>query len=104
MNEFARVSVNVPSIMGCFDYHIPEYLRDHVQIGCLVEVSFGSQNVQGVIIHLHNNPEVEETKDILGLIDPLPVLNSHQIEFGRLIADRYFCTLSQAVELMIPPV
>ena len=103
MNEFARVSVNVPSITGCFDYHVPETLQDQVQIGCLVEIPFGKQNVQGIVIHLHGTPEVEETRDIIGLIDPLPVLNPQQIEFARSISEKYFCTLSQAIELMVPP-
>lgn len=102
MDEYARVSVDVPSIIGCFDYHIPEILRGQIQAGNLVEVPFGKQNVQGVVILVHGNPEVEETRDILGLIDPLPVLTVQQIEFARSISKKYFCTFSQAIELMVP--
>ena len=103
MKAYANVSVNVPSITGCFDYHVPETLQEQLAVGCLVEIPFGTQLVQGIVILLHEIPAVEGTRDIIGLIDPLPVLNPQQIDFARLISEKYFCTLSLAIELMVPP-
>ena len=95
--------MNVPQVSGCFDYKIPAELINSIQIGSLVEVPFGKQIVQGVIVELLDTSIVESTKDILGLIDINPVLTQAQIIFAKTIADTFYCTYSQAIELMVPP-
>jgi primosomal protein N' (replication factor Y) (superfamily II helicase) len=102
MKCYARVSVNVPQVSGCFDYKIPVGLINSIEIGFLVEVPFGKQIVQGVIVELLETSVVEITKDILGLIDINPVLTQAQILFAETIAESYYCTYSQAIELMVP--
>lgn len=102
-NNFARISVNIPTINGCFDYHISENLQGTIHLGSLVEVPFNDLTVQGVVIELLEHPDVADTKDILESVDPVPVINWHQIQFARMIASRYFCSLAQAIELMLPP-
>lgn len=72
-------------------------------IGCLVEVPFGSQVVQGVVIDLRNSPEVPDTKEILELVDTLPVLTIGQIKLAQTISETFHCTFSQAIDLLIPP-
>jgi primosomal protein N' (replication factor Y) len=103
MKCYARVSVNVPQVSGCFDYKIPVELINSIQIGSLVEVPFGKQIVQGVIVELLETSVVESTKEILGLIDTNPVLTRAQITFAKTITDTFYCTYSQAIELMVPP-
>ncbi len=102
MKCYARVSVNVPQVSGSFDYKIPVELINLVQIGSLVEVPFGKQVVQGVIVELLETSVVESTKDVLGLIDPDPVLTQAQIKFAKTIEETFYCTYSQAIELMVP--
>ena len=102
MTPYARVSVNVPSIMGCFDYHIPVELQPYIQEGCLLEVPFGKQKVQGVVIQLHNTPEVEDMRDVSVLLDPLPVVTPAQIKLAQSLAKTFLCTISQALDLMVP--
>ena len=94
--------MNVPQVSGCFDYKIPVEFIDLIQIGSLVEVPFGKQIVQGVIVDLLEASVVEDTREILGLIDPVPVLTQAQIKFAKTIEDAFYCTYSQAIELMVP--
>ena len=54
--RYARVSVNVPQVSGAFDYAIPAALTGQISPGCLVEVPFGSQLVQGVVLSLPVSP------------------------------------------------
>ncbi len=103
MKCYAQVSVNVPQVSGCFDYKIPIDFINLIQIGSLVEIPFGKQIVQGVIVELLETSIVESTKDISGLIDINPVLTRAQIIFAKTIADTFYCTYSQAIELMVPP-
>jgi len=79
MKPFAQIAVNVPSVAGVFDYAIPDELAGAIGIGQLVIVPFGKQRVQGVILRFVDQPSVADTKDILEILDPDPVLTSPQI-------------------------
>jgi primosomal protein N' (replication factor Y) len=99
---YARVAVNVPSVSGTFDYHLPPELAGRVGAGHLVCVPFGRQTVQGIVVALTDQPAVAKTKSVLDLIDPLPVLTPDQIEFAQQLADLTLNSLAAMTDLMIP--
>jgi len=102
MSSFARIAVNVPSLIGVFDYHLPSELEGKVAAGHLVTVPFGRQTVQGVVMELVLQPAVAETKAIIDLLDPLPVLTAAQIKLARWMADQFLVSLAAMVDLMLP--
>ena len=55
-------------------------------MGHLVTVPFGKQTVQGVVLELASTPSVAETKPVLDLLDPLPVLTAAQIALAHWLA------------------
>jgi primosomal protein N' (replication factor Y) len=59
--------------------------------------------VQGIVFQLTEYPEVEETRDIIGIIDPLPILSPAQVELARWISECYLSPLFDAAALMMPP-
>jgi primosomal protein N' (replication factor Y) len=99
---YARLAVNVPGMSGEFDYALPPGLEGRLAAGHLVTVPFGSQTVQGVVLELVGQPAVAETKTILDLVDPLPVLTPAQIALGRWMADTCLGPLAAMLDLMIP--
>ena len=80
---FAQIAVNVPTISDVFDYSVPSEIAEQVNLGSLVIVPFGRQTVQGVILRFVEQPSVPETKDILDILDPDPVLTSTQIALAE---------------------
>ena len=102
MPSFARIAVNVPSRKGVFDYRLPLELEGNVHVGHLVTVPFGRQTVQGVILELVPNPAVAETKTVISLLDPLPVLSCTQIKLAYWMAHHFLTPLATAVDLMLP--
>ncbi len=103
MPVFVRIAVNIPSISGVFDYHLPAGLQGVVAPGHLVEVPFGQQKVQGVVLEFVREPAVPETRPVTGLIDPLPVLTGAQIKLAEEMAQRSLAPLATCIGLMIPP-
>ena len=87
---------------GVFDYHLPEELVRQVGAGHLVTVPFGRQTVQGVVLELISQTSVAETKPILALLDPLPVLTGVQLELARQMAQATLNPLGAMVDLMLP--
>ena len=84
--SYARIAVNVPHVEGVFDYHLSPDQENLFHLGQLVEVPFGHQNVQGVIIGFPDLPAVLETKAVHKILDPDPVLTSNQIQLGLQVA------------------
>ena len=99
---YAQIAVNVPSVSGVFDYALPPELEGRVSAGCLVTVPFGKQTVQGVVLELVSQPSVAETKPVLDLLDPLPVLTASQITLAHWMADHFLAPLAAMVDLMLP--
>ena len=99
---YARIVVNIPTDSSLFDYSLPEVLEAEIQVGCLVTVPFGSQVVQGVVIELLVQPSVAETKTIIDLLDPQPVLTTSQIALAKWLATETLSPLASCISLMLP--
>ena len=100
---YASVAVNVASVAEVFDYHIPTDLERDLGRGCLITVPFGKQIVQGLILGFIDQPSVAETKDILEIVDPKPVLTSSQIALAQWLAEETLSPLASVINLMLPP-
>jgi primosomal protein N' (replication factor Y) len=103
MPIFAEIVVNIPSVAGVFHYSIPPDLESHLGLGHYVHVPFGRQVVQGVVLTLAAASPVQETKTIIGLIDPGPVLTAAQIELARNLSQATHNSLAAIISLMLPP-
>jgi primosomal protein N' (replication factor Y) len=99
---YARIAVNVPILSGVFDYHLPEGLQDRLAPGHLVTIPFGKQTVQGIVLELLPAPSVAETRSILNLVDPLPVLTAPQLQLAGWMAGHFLSPLSGMLGAMLP--
>jgi primosomal protein N' (replication factor Y) len=100
--SFAEVSVNSPIAQRrTFSYAIPPNLK--VNVGQAVWVPFGEKRLQGIVLDLSPHPEVEETREIIGVIEPLPLLSPQQVQLARWISEYYLSPIFDAVALMLPP-
>jgi primosomal protein N' (replication factor Y) len=100
--RYAEVSVNSPIAQRrAFSYSIPAGLA--VDIGQAVWVPFGEKLLQGIVLELNPYPAVEKTKEITGVIEPLPLLSPSRVLLARWISEYYLSPLFDAVALMLPP-
>ncbi len=100
--RYAEVSVNSPVAQRrTFSYAIPEELN--ILAGQAVLVPFGEKILQGIVLEITPVPAVEDTREILGIIEPAPLLSQSQIALARWISDYYLAPLFSAVSLMLPP-
>ena len=100
--SYAEVAVNSPiAHRRTFSYAIPPHISP--AIGLAVWVPFGPKVVQGIIFELTDYPAVEETKEIIGVIDPRPMLSPVQVKLAQWISEYYLTPLFDAAALMLPP-
>ena len=103
MNFFYSTCINVPSIAGVFDYAVPSHLAGKVGVGHLVLAPFGNQTVQGIVLRFIEHPSVAQTKEIIELVDPDPVLTSSQIALAESLAESTLSPLASIIGLFLPP-
>ncbi|MDP3046392.1 MAG: DEAD/DEAH box helicase, partial [Chloroflexota bacterium] len=113
--RYAEVVVNVPLHHGrkgleegedeptsqAYHYAIPRGMS--VTPGQLVWVSFRSQYCQGVVVALSSTSPVAQTKEILQVMDPQPLIWPWQLDLARWISGYYLCSLAEAAFVMLPP-
>ncbi|MFO7632064.1 MAG: hypothetical protein R6W76_05955, partial [Caldilinea sp.] len=102
MPTYVSVAVNLSQVGDVFDYHLPPELEGAVQPGHLVEVPFGNRRVQGVVFGLVDQPAVTETRPVLALLDPLPVLTAAQRALAEALAEASLAPLAACINLMLP--
>ena len=102
MPTYLEIVVNVPQVEGVFHYHLPPELEGRVLPGHLVEVPFGRQRVQGVVIKQVEHPSVTETRAVKGLIDGSVVVTPHQLALADYLSTSTLAPLSSCINLMLP--
>ncbi len=102
MPVYVEVAVNVPGVTDVFHYHLPEGLQKGIVAGQLLEVPFGRQQVQGILIRRIDEPEVPETKPVTAVLDRRISLTPAQIELAFAIQEETLAPLSACIGLMLP--
>ncbi len=105
MQRIAQVLVNIGtrSINKAFSYTIPLHLDD-VGIGWRVLVPFGNRKLEGFIIGVTEEEELDqpELKAIIDILDNDVWFDEHMMNTARWISDYYLCNLVDAMRLFIP--
>ncbi len=107
MNDPLLVQVAVENAVYHFDklftYEVPPHLQEPVKPGVRVAVPFGSGNRErvGVVFSLDGQPG-PGIKQISAVLDREPALSPEMLELAFWMKERYYCTLFEAVKLMIP--
>ncbi len=86
-----------------FHYHIPPPVATQVRPGVLIEVPFGSRQVQGLVIDLADAAPVQDTRPITRLLFEEPVLDANQIALGKWLSEYYLAPLIDCFRVMLPP-
>jgi primosomal protein N' (replication factor Y) len=103
MTAYLEIAVNVPQVSGVFHYHLPPELEGQVGPGHFVEVPFGAQRVQGIVLRSVDEPAVAVTKAVAALVDPQPVLTAAQLALARKLSEETLAPLAACIGLMLPP-
>jgi primosomal protein N' (replication factor Y) len=99
MPEFCDVALPVP-LDQAFTYRIPEGMEP--QVGARVLVPFRQQRMSGIVTELHDHKPSVQTKNIISVLDPAPVMDAQLLKLGKWIADYYLAPLGEVFRTMLP--
>ncbi len=101
---YLSIAIAVP-IPKVFDY-LPQtgFDMSHYQAGLRVSVPFGSRFLTGVIVDIHNQPQVnpDKLKSISELLDPKPLLPPDLYKLGHWLSEYYKQPLGECFALLWP--
>ncbi len=97
---FVEVVFNLP-INRTFSYRVPDEFR-HVQPGMRVLVPFGKQFLTGVVVMKRDRPGFSNPKDIIDVLDELPLITEKMLKLTQWVAEYYLSSWGQALFLALP--
>jgi primosomal protein N' (replication factor Y) len=87
---------------GQLDYAIGADLEEAVRPGVRVLVPLGSRRSIGIVTEVASASLRPTLKQIVGTIDPQPVVDEELLRLCRWMAEYYLCTFGQAVSTVLP--
>lgn len=87
-----------------YDYIVPDELKGKVKEGIRVIVPFGngSGKRQGIVFSMRSEQPQNKMKRISAVLDKAPLVNNEMLDLAVYIKERTFCTLFEAVRLLLP--
>lgn len=106
MQRIADIWVQVPTgkIKEPFTYIIPEELS-FITPGWRVLVPWGPRMMEGVVLStqtINSSETSHKLRPIHKIIEDSPFYSQSHIELAKWLANRYFCTLGEALRLFVP--
>jgi primosomal protein N' (replication factor Y) len=106
MAEYANIIVDISheKLDKTFQYKIPEYLKDRIEVGMLVHIPFGSRKITGYVVELTDTAEYEESKikELLSIDSTSVPIESRMIALAAWMRKNYGGTMNHALKTVIP--
>lgn len=102
---YAEVLVEIRSkaVDQTFTYIVPDTLKNKIAIGVRVFVPFGKNKIEGFVLNLTNENNSEfSMKEIIEVIDEVPILNKELLELGNYISKKTLCMKILCYQTMLP--
>ena len=97
-----RMALGVDKI---YHYTVGDADFSRLKVGSLISIPFGRGDTptEGFVLELPAVSEVDNLKEILGIIDEKPQFNEELLSVSRFMRERYLCTLINALKLVVSP-
>ena len=100
--RYAEVAVDAPLGPGrTLSYSIPPWMD--LEPGHLAWVPLGPRPVQGVVVRLTPQPQVEDTREVIASVDPSPLVTAEGLALAQWISAHYMAPLFVSASLLLPP-
>ena len=87
-----------------YTWSVPPHLLEQVQPGCRVEVNLGKNKKYAGIVKslLSEKPAFVDTKDIINVLDHVPVIFEEQLRLWEWMAGYYMCSEGEVMAAALP--
>jgi len=97
------VEVLLPlAIPQTYTYAVPVDLVDKIQYGVRVEVPLRRKLYSGLVLDQHHNRPISKIKHVVSVLDDLPIIRPHQIDFWKWMGSYYSSHLGEVMSVALP--
>jgi primosomal protein N' (replication factor Y) len=102
---YARVILDMVSnaVDRPFQYAVPLRLAGKIEVGSRVLVPFRSRQMAAYVVALDTEPLINNTREIIDIQDPFPVLQPEFVELSHWLSRRFFSRWIESIHLCLPP-
>lgn len=101
-SPLVEVAVALP-VEDTFHYRVPQNLSHTVEVGKRVLVPFGKRKVTGYVISEQTNLERDDVKEIIEVLDDIPLFSPSMVPFYQWISNYYYYPLGQVIKGGLTP-
>ncbi len=98
------VTVILPlAVPKTYSYSVPDVLIDSIQWGVRVEVPLRNKVYSAIVVEILDELEVGyRTKEIISVIDQIPIITKHQYNMWVWMSHYYCCTIGEVMNVALP--
>lgn len=99
------INSNVKNLNKTFDYKIPVEIENEISIGSRILLPFGGkkQLEEGYVVGIKESSEYIEKLKEISKVEEKNAISPENIQLAKYMANRYFCNISDCINLMLPP-
>lgn len=90
------------AIPQTYTYAVPVQLVGEVQYGVRVEVPLRNKLYAGIILSWHQQKPLARTKNIVSILDEVPIICEQQAEFWSWMANYYMAQMGEVMNVALP--
>ncbi len=98
---YIEVAVARP-VSKTFTYEVPGPLRPQIMVGKRVLVPFRSFQVTGYVLDIHETTDQQGLKNVLDVLDEIPLFPASMVALFRWIADYYLYPIGHVIKEALP--
>jgi len=83
-------------------YSVPEHFSNQIKFGIRVEVQLRNKFYSGLVVEISDKKPDYPTKNIISIIDELPIIEEYHYKLWKWIASYYMCTVGQVMNVALP--
>ncbi|MDP1853689.1 MAG: primosomal protein N' [Candidatus Omnitrophota bacterium] len=84
------------------DYRVPKDLEKDIVKWSRIKAPFRNSQLLGYVTGFSKTSHIKELKSIISLLDRQPILGEDFVQLAGYVAENYFCSLGEALDLMLP--
>ncbi len=96
------VDIEHHTLDQCFDYLVPDALKDTIAVGQRVEVPFAHRKITGFVVGLKSQSDIESLKPIHAVRDLFPYMDDERMQLAEILSKRHIQPRIAYMNAMLP--
>ena len=90
------------ALHGALTYRVPDDMAPRIRVGQLVIVPVKRKHYTAIVLRTYDGAADPKLRDVVGLVEPTPLITPDQLRLWRWMAQYYMCTPGEVAKAALP--